>query len=547
MPKGRGTWWASAVVAATVIGTAAIRLRTLDVPLDRDEGEYAYIGQLLLQGVPPYAHAYNMKMPGIYGLYAAILALFGQTPAGIHLGLMLANAVAIVLVFLAARHAFDRAVAAAAAFTFAVLSMSTAVLGLAAYAEQFVVIPVLAGTLVLWRALERQSSLGLVVSGVLFGAAFVIKQSGGAFLGFAVVSVLADAARSAPGEGEPRWEPRRAAVRVGALVGGALLPLLGVCVTLLVAGTFPTFWFWTARYAGEYVRATPVEEGLAHLLTGSTDILRSSWPTAAAAALGLSALFWDDAFRRRRRLVVAFLAFSLLAVAPGLYFRPQYFILLLPALALLAGLAPVAVARRFGDRHRRAVLVLGLALAMIPPLVTLYRDRRVLLQSTPITVSRRVYGLNPFPESVEIANYIRQRTAPAEPIVVLGSEPQIYFYAHRRAATGYIYMYPAVESHRYASAMQRQIIREIEAASPAFVVLVRASASWRTSADADVTLLTWFENYVRNFERVGVVDILSSQVTRYVWDEAAVHYSPRSTVWLEVYRRKVPALDASLK
>jgi len=39
-------------------------------PLDRDEGEYAYFGQLLLEGVPPYAGAYNLKVPGIYGAYA---------------------------------------------------------------------------------------------------------------------------------------------------------------------------------------------------------------------------------------------------------------------------------------------------------------------------------------------------------------------------------------------------------------------------------------------------------------------------------------------
>lgn len=53
-----------------VVVTAGIRLRLLELPLDRDEGEYAYFGQLLLQGIPPYATAYNFKMPGIYGIYA---------------------------------------------------------------------------------------------------------------------------------------------------------------------------------------------------------------------------------------------------------------------------------------------------------------------------------------------------------------------------------------------------------------------------------------------------------------------------------------------
>ena len=39
-------------------------IRLLGIPLERDEGEYAYAGQLILQGIPPrYKLAYNMKFP----------------------------------------------------------------------------------------------------------------------------------------------------------------------------------------------------------------------------------------------------------------------------------------------------------------------------------------------------------------------------------------------------------------------------------------------------------------------------------------------------
>ena len=39
------------VLLAVVI---CVRIRLLDFPLERDEGEYAYAGQLILQGIPPY-------------------------------------------------------------------------------------------------------------------------------------------------------------------------------------------------------------------------------------------------------------------------------------------------------------------------------------------------------------------------------------------------------------------------------------------------------------------------------------------------------------
>src|SRR5690349_12980630 len=76
-----------------------IRFRIADVPLERDEGEYAYSGQLILQGLPPYTLAYNMKFPGTYYAYGLILATFGQTAWGIHAGLAVVNAVTIVLLY----------------------------------------------------------------------------------------------------------------------------------------------------------------------------------------------------------------------------------------------------------------------------------------------------------------------------------------------------------------------------------------------------------------------------------------------------------------
>jgi hypothetical protein len=77
------------ILAAIVFGIViAIRIRLLGIPLERDEGEYAYAGQLILQGIPPYKLAYNMKFPGTYAAYAAIISIFGQTIAAVHLGLL---------------------------------------------------------------------------------------------------------------------------------------------------------------------------------------------------------------------------------------------------------------------------------------------------------------------------------------------------------------------------------------------------------------------------------------------------------------------------
>src|SRR5947209_20527367 len=83
-------WCTLAIIVFGVI--LAIRIGLLGIPLERDEGEYAYAGQLMLQGIPPYKLAYSMKFPGTYAAYALTLSIFGQNIPGIHLGQSLPNA-----------------------------------------------------------------------------------------------------------------------------------------------------------------------------------------------------------------------------------------------------------------------------------------------------------------------------------------------------------------------------------------------------------------------------------------------------------------------
>src|SRR5438045_1698684 len=70
------------------IFAAALLLRApiADVPLERDEGEYAYLAQRWLLGEVPYKHSFDQKPPAIFALYVVFLTLFGSSPAAIHWG-----------------------------------------------------------------------------------------------------------------------------------------------------------------------------------------------------------------------------------------------------------------------------------------------------------------------------------------------------------------------------------------------------------------------------------------------------------------------------
>ncbi len=170
--------WTWGLLALVLLFAAFVRLRLLEVPFERDEGEYAYAGQLILQGIPPYRLVFNMKLPGTYAAYALIMALFGQTVSGVHLGLLLLNLATIVLEFLLARRLFGDYAGVAAAACYALLSVGEPVLGVFAHATHFVVLPALAGLLLLLRALGSGRLRTFFLSGLLLGSGFVLKQPG---------------------------------------------------------------------------------------------------------------------------------------------------------------------------------------------------------------------------------------------------------------------------------------------------------------------------------------------------------------------------------
>src|SRR5450756_2530791 len=136
-------FWPWLMVLLALLFVGFIRWRLADMPLERDEGEYAYAGQLILQGIPPYQLAYNMKLPGTYVAYAAILAVFGQTSRGIHIGLLLINALSIFLLYLITARLFGALAGVIAGASYAFLTTQPGVYGLAAHATHFVVLAAL--------------------------------------------------------------------------------------------------------------------------------------------------------------------------------------------------------------------------------------------------------------------------------------------------------------------------------------------------------------------------------------------------------------------
>jgi len=421
-------WWAVGVIVLGV--TVAIRIRLLGIPLERDEGEYAYAGQLMLQGIPPYKLAYNMKFPGTYAAYAVIMSIFGQTITGIHLGLLLVNAATIALIFLLGRRLMNSTAGIAAATTFAVLSMSPSVLGLAAHATNFAMVFVLGGTLLILKLSqsERHSFERIFASGLLFSIGGLMKQPALLFIPFGAIYLLWD-------DVHRRFILKRILLRNLIFWIAAIVPLAITCVILWYAGVFDKFWFWTVRYAAQYGTFLigeiysgkwPLYRAMQVSGRSITEAIGMDWGLWALAGLGLIVGLWKRRSRSSTTFLLGFLVFSALAVCQGFYFRPHYFIMILPAVSLLVG---VAISKLFDLLTSRMIVVRFAPLFLLGVTLSLpnFWEKKFFFVVSPVEASRMIYSDNPFAESVKIADYLREHTSRDDTIAVLGSEPEIYF------------------------------------------------------------------------------------------------------------------------
>jgi hypothetical protein len=518
-------------LAVIVFGfVIAIRIRLLGIPLERDEGEYAYAGQLMLQGIPPYKLAYNMKFPGTYAAYALIMAMFGQTIVGIHLGLLLINAATILLIFLLGLRLINSTAGLAAAMTYAVLSVSPSVFGFAAHAEHFVMLPALGGTLLLLNESDERDFGRLFVSGLLFGASLLMKQPAACFVLFGALYLLSCDLRF-----KRAW--KRIVQRNLMFDLGAIVPFGVACLFLWRAGVFDKFWFWTINYAREY--SNLVSLGMAARLFSRTAsaVIDSTWVLWTLAGLGIIAGLWSKRMRSSAVFLVGFLAFSLAAFSAGFYFREHYYIFLLPAASLLAGVAITTLSDVATTRSSliRFMLLLLICAALSQPILA---ARKFFFEVSPLEAPRLCYGGNPFPESVRIAEYLRDHTNIGDTIAVLGSEPEIYFYSKRHSATGYIYTYALMEPQSYARQMQEEMIREIESARPKYLISIGVTSSWLRRSTSDSLIFAWANDYIQKFyDVVGLVNILYPDPTEYYF-ERLPEPMPQLVNYILICRRK---------
>jgi hypothetical protein len=445
-----GYLWAAVVVIA-VCGAPSLLY-----PFGRDQAMFAHIADRWMHGDLPYRDAWDIKPPGVFLAYAAALRLFGRSAIAPRAADLLVTILAAACLYALACRQGDRLRAALAAALFGMVYFTFGYWE-TAQVEGFAAPVAVALVYSLLEAQSRPSNRWWAVAGMCLGILVVLKTS---FLLFALLAVVP--ARSSLRRGQRPW------AGLGLFVAAAALP-----------AALTALYFAQHRALGYLAELLSAQLAYAQGDIGG-NLQRSVADWAAVARQPTVLLCLVPAClaplgpRTRQHpdytMVLSWLGISAAVFAGQQRFALYHALPMLPPLALLASGPLSSVLRAASGRRSlpaRLLSVAGVAIVVAAILPSIGVRHRLAVHFLSGRVSPQEYWAH-FPgmydysygECVLVAEHVRARTQPDDPILVYAFEPAIYFIAQRHSPTRHLSTAPIFGETQIPRELREQWLAE---------------------------------------------------------------------------------------
>lgn len=512
-----------------------VRSNFLLIPFERDEGIYGYYGKLLLEGKIPYKDFYEQKFPGLFYFYGFMVSMFGDTVKGLHTGFMYLNILTIIIIFFTSRILFSPIAAILSASTFAFVSLTPNLSGFTVQAEHGVAFFISLGLLFYALYNSKQKWYYNFLMGISFGFAIMTKTSGLFLVLWGGIIIILDYLFT-------KDKTFKKIIIQTLIYSSGVFVVIGIFFLLIfLKGSFSDMIFWTYQIPKNYVSKVPFEEGVKYFGYTKDAILQNYkffWYHSLLAVILclLKTMPWKLKF-----FGITLLAFSFLTIVPGFYFYGHYWIQTIPGLSIVTGLTYYTITTLCTNYFKIKFEGLKYIYLFIFAIV-IYSHTSALksyyFKPNYERILRSVYGNNPFPESMEIGNWINANSKPEDNIVLLGSEPQIYFYTKKHSPSRHAYFAAIVDNVPQHKEWQREFVKGVENAKPKYLVYFNHPISLFVQPNTDKYVFEWANTYVTaNYHLVGLVDMIEGQHSNYLWREQIGNYKPVSQNVIYVYER----------
>lgn len=454
------------LVACIVL--VAFRLHAFAVPLETDECNYAYIAGRLLAGDQLYSQVWDHQPPGVFVLFAGIIALLGDTPEVFRWVATIFSLGTLGILFLLLRRLASLQAAWLGVALFALVSSDPNTAGEGCNREIYMNTLILAGAFCVFRSVGRDH-LWTFLGGCAFALASVIKTvAAGPWLLLAMW--LATAA----------WKARSSDRRVRHVI--ATITFFSLAPLLFWIGLLGYFWStnradifldavfgFNLSYAGGSsfpLRAMQFFSPPRHPF-----VFDSAFPLWIVSAGGVVALGYRTVVHRSVNSAGALCLIGgcLAAVClPGRYW-PHYYYLLVPPAVIASVMAidwAVECTKNWSIHRVSKVALYGLL-----PLTVLFTEYNDYLSQPAFGITASRYNSRDF-WGRAMGEKIRSVTDPGDSIFVYGNEAEIYYYAQRRCASRFTMITGMHEGLDGAVRRRQQLMSDLKRDRPRVVIVL---------------------------------------------------------------------------
>jgi hypothetical protein len=475
------------ILVAMLVVMVFIRLHAFQMPLERDEANYAYIGSRLFDGDRMYVDQWDHQPPAVFGFYGLLGRVLGDAPSVFRWTATVFSGITLLLVFFTMRGFYSKPVAFFSAALWALSSADTGMEGDGCNREIYMNTFAVLGLLMLLRYAAKGRWWQLLASGAAIGIGSAFKPIL-AVQWVCFVPWLLFAERAKGERAFPAWRFVRSLLLFGA---GPALIWGGQWLYFAVTGRGDLFiqscFFYNVGYSERRDKGILVR--LWHFFgTAEAETpfraWADKWPFRSAAALwiagalGLVVGRWRRAPSPDRLLRLFLLAAFLEASLPGQFWR-HYYYLALPALVVLAALAmdrllgilPAADVAKAGSKTawNKGVLLAALYAVLVVAGLE-WREYKWYFRLEPDQLTYLRFGLDNL-KARDLGAQVAEVTDPDDFVYQFGSDVGIYYYSKRRCASRFTMHYPFKEWALDNQKNQQTLIEELIKRTPRLILL----------------------------------------------------------------------------
>lgn len=513
-----------------------IRKNFWAMPMERDEGIYAYFGHLILEGNVPYVDFYEHRLPGIFYMYAILVGIFGDFE-GLAAGITVLNIGSLFFIYLLARDWFDnRPTAFIIAITAAILGLAPEISGFTRQSEHIVVFWAMGGLYFMLKGLQQEKYKYLIWSGVFMCLAMLTKPNavfyivlGGMWLVSYYMTQAATVAQNI----------KQTSIKTAWYALGVFGTFGIMCLIMAAQGVLGDMFYWSVTFSAEYVSRISAAEGFKAYF----------WPTFAAVRANYS-LFWAVAFISPLAYIFArapksaavfkkislfsFLLMAFMTITPSYTFYGHYWIMFVPAIAFAFGAGLYSLSEILQTATKNAIISGGTISFIFAILLFMHgnsigADKSLggSYYSSPKIdkIVMKTYGGNPFNEAYQVGKFVKPRLKAEDKIALIGSEPELYIYtgAHSVSRHAYFSFLMMDSSRQHVKPWQEEFKQDVETKKPKIIVFFNHAISILADPKASYGMINGLltDFIPKNYRRIGLVDLVGTGQPRYVFDQAA--------------------------